>query len=153
MMSYSEYDQTLETSKAGASGIQILVLDDSPTDLRLMRCVMEDLKISYPVEYFERTFTLLSWLDRKMHNEGGAALIFLDWRLNQALTEENSLQLIKAHPMGAFSPVAVMSHSMNDRDQQRSRELGASYVFRKPDTYPQLLAKVGDVLREEYLLD
>lgn len=152
-MSYSGYDQTLESSNADTSGVQILVLDDSLTDLRLMRCVMEDLNIGYPVEYFERTFTLLSWLDRKMHDEGTAALIFLDWRLNQALTEENSLQLIKAHPMGALSPVAVMSNSMNHYDQQRSLELGANYVFRKPDTYPQLLSQVRKILKEEYLLD
>jgi CheY-like chemotaxis protein len=149
----NQYGEKVSETLLEHSGVQILVLDDSPQDLRLMRCVMEDLQVNYPVKYFDRVFPLVSCLDREMRIDGRASLIFLDWRLNQALSEENSLRVIKTHPVGLYCPVAVMSNSMNWADRKRSKDLGANYVFHKPSDYPRLLASVRRILKLEYLLD
>ena len=132
--------------------VQILVLDDSREELHLMRCVMEDLRVAYPVRYFERAFSLIACLDRQAHASGSAFLIFTDWRLNQARSQANNLAQIRQHHVGQLCPIAVMSNHLTEADRARCRDLGANYIFDKPADYEQLLHTVQGILRAEYLL-
>jgi CheY-like chemotaxis protein len=133
--------------------IQILILDDSRQELQLMRHVMEDLGVPYPVQYFDRAFSLLAFLDRQRDQRGPASLIFTDWRLNQAISESDNLQLILAHPVGQLCPVAVMSNSLTDVEKTQCYQMGANHVFDKPADYATLLQRIRTVLEVELLLE
>src|SRR6056297_3821206 len=116
---------------------KILVIDDSETNLVLLKAVLED--AGYEVELaesakkahslFDRVKPDLILLDLLMPNEDG--FMFL------SKMEDGSSEL--------HIPVIVVTAYANEENKKRAKGLGASDVIEKPIDIPEFLFKINNV--------
>ena len=118
----------------------ILVIDDSETNLILLKAVLED--ADYAVELagsakeaysiFKKAQPDLILLDLLMPNEDG--FMFL------SKMEDGSSEL--------HIPVIVVTAYANEENKKRAKGLGASDVIEKPIDIPEFLFKINNVLND-----
>lgn len=111
----------------------ILIVEDNPADVRLMREVLRDLEPPVKIHVSTDGDDALLFLQRKSPYEHAPRphLIFLDFNLPK--TDSRALlRFIKSEDVLKLIPVAVLTTSDADRDVREAYELHANCYLRKP---------------------
>lgn len=128
--------------------LHIFLAEDNPGDVELVRESLREQNIEY-------TLTLASdgrEAKRLIQRVGMAEdaqcpdLVLLDLNLPKADGYE-LMDLLRAHPMCATTPVIVVTSSDAKRDRERAAQMGAVRYFRKPSELSEFL-QLGLVIRE-----
>lgn len=123
--------------------IRILIIEDNPGDVRLLRDALKELKA--PVEIrvaSDGAEGLRITLDNKYASEGWHPdLIFLDLNLPKIGGHE-VLARLKADPDKRLIPVIVLSSSRAENDVNRAYEAHANAYIRKPTSLDDLMRAV-----------
>lgn len=111
----------------------ILIVEDNPADVRLMREVLRDLEPPVKLHVAPDGEDALSFLQRKPPFEDAPRphLIFLDFNLPKS-DSRALLRFIKSEPGLKLIPVAVLTTSDAERDVREAYELHANCYLRKP---------------------
>jgi two-component system, chemotaxis family, response regulator Rcp1 len=118
---------------AGAEPIEVLLVEDSPGDVRLTREAFKDAKVHINLHVAPDGVEAMAFLKR----EGGHAnaprpdLILLDLNLPKKDGRE-VLQEIKQSPALATIPVVILTTSASEADVLRSYRLHANCYITKP---------------------
>lgn len=111
----------------------ILIVEDNPADVRLMREVLRGLEPPVEIHVAAEGDEALQFLQRQGQYQDAPTpqLIFLDFNLPKSDSRE-LLRFIKADERLRLIPVAVLTTSDADRDIREAYELHANCYLRKP---------------------
>jgi two-component system, chemotaxis family, response regulator Rcp1 len=111
----------------------ILIIEDSPGDVRLMREALRNVEPSITIHVAGDGEEALRFLRREGQHAGvpKPALIFLDFNLPKADSRE-ILRQIKEDRCLRLIPVAVLTSSDSEKDIREAYELYANCYLRKP---------------------
>jgi two-component system, chemotaxis family, response regulator Rcp1 len=118
----------------------ILIIEDNPGDVRLMREALRDVEPPVTIHVAhdgEHAFRLL----RGEEQSGGPlqpSLIFLDFNLPKS-DSRDILRQIKEHPRLRVIPIAVLTTSDSERDIRDAYELYANCYLKKPGNLDDFL--------------
>lgn len=134
LISYEGHGESLP-SKRG-----ILIIEDNPADVRLIREALRDLEPSVTIYVAGESEEALRILRCEGEHAGVAkpALIFLDFNLPKANSRE-ILRHIKEDRFLRLIPVAVLTSSDSERDIHEAYELCANCYLRKPSDLDSFL--------------
>lgn len=122
----------------------ILVVEDNPVDIDLMRRAFERRKLSNPLEIARDGVEALEFLDRWERAElAPPAVILLDIKLPKVDGLE-VLRRIRAHERFRHIPVVMLTSSNEDRDIATAYDCGANSYIVKPVDF----AKFVDVAEQ-----
>ena len=111
---------------------QILIVEDNPGDVRLMREALRDMNPPVTLEIAMDADEALAFLNRQKESGGVfPTLIFLDFNLPKAGSRE-LLRQLKSDQRFRLIPVAVLTTSDVERDIRDAYELYANCYLRKP---------------------
>jgi CheY-like chemotaxis protein len=111
----------------------ILIVEDNPGDVRLMREALRDIQPPVSIEVADDGDEALLYL-RKQGQHARAptpALVFLDYNLPKS-DSRGLLREIKADERLRLIPIAVLTTSDADKDIRDAYELSANCYLRKP---------------------
>jgi chemotaxis family two-component system response regulator Rcp1 len=123
----------MKSSGAGAGAIEVLLVEDSPGDVRLTREAFKDAKVYLNLHVVADGTEAMAFLN----HEGKHAdvprpdLILLDLNLPKKDGRE-VLKEIKESPMLTTIPVVILTTSASDEDILRSYRLHANCYITKP---------------------
>ena len=121
-------DQLVEP--AGIKPFEILVVDDSPDDIRLIRDAFSLWKGSRHVQVFLNGAEVLNHFQN--HSQASLPdLILLDWNL-PGVNGEQVLEYAKQDKRLRKVPVVIFTSSSAPADRLRATELGAARFVTKP---------------------
>jgi two-component system, chemotaxis family, response regulator Rcp1 len=111
----------------------VLVIEDNPADVRLMKEALRDSGLNVKLEVAFDGEQALNFLNREgpFGNARRPSLIFLDLNLPQG-TSKDILRFIKSDPGLRAIPVAVLTSSDAEGDIREAYELHANCYLRKP---------------------
>ena len=127
MLSYEDSGTSLFQSRV------ILVIEDNPGDVRLMKEALRDTALNVTLEVVDDGEKALAFL----HHQGDfstvrrPSLIFLDLNLPKGTSKE-VLRHIKSDPDLRIIPVAVLTSSDAEHDIREVYDLYANCYLRKP---------------------
>lgn len=107
----------------------LLVVDDSPDDVELLRIALDDHHIANNVDVVCDGVEAIEWLGDESHPL--PAVVLLDLNLPR-LGGIEVLRRIRADARTAHLPVVVLTSSREERDLIESYELGVNSYVRKP---------------------
>jgi CheY-like chemotaxis protein len=119
---------------------KILVIDDSETNLVLLKAVLED--AGYEVELAESAKKAHSLFDRVKPD-----LILLDL----LMPNEDGFMFLSKMDNGSadfLTPVIVVTAYANEENKQKAKGLGAKDIIEKPIDIPEFLLKINNALNE-----
>ncbi len=131
-----------------SKAIEILLIEDSPTDAMMTQEAFADSKIHNVLHLVENGVEAMAFLRR----EGGYAaaprpdLILLDWKLPKKSGEE-VLQEIREDPALTTIPVVILSTSKAEEDVLKSYNLHANCFITKPvefDTFVEVVHSIRE---------
>lgn len=133
------------TEPAGIKPFEILAVDDSPEDLRLIREAFSLWKGSRRVQVF------LNGVEALDHFKNGSAdilpdLVLLDWNL-PGIRGEQVLEHLKNDKRLRDIPVVIFTSSSSPSDRLRATQLGAARFITKPldiDEFFNVIAGLED---------
>jgi len=117
---------------------KILVIDDSETNLVLLKAVLED--AGYDVILAESSRDALSH-----YGTNKPDLILLDLLMPQ----EDGFMFLERLRNGSVQlevPVIVVTAYANQENEQRAKNLGARDIIEKPIDIPEFLTKIGNAV-------
>jgi CheY-like chemotaxis protein len=111
----------------------ILVIEDNPADIRLMKEAIRDCGIDVVLEAAQDGEQAMQFLKRENGHENARrpSLIFLDLNLPKGASKD-ILRFLKTNPDLRMIPVAVLTSSDAERDIREAYELYANCYLRKP---------------------
>jgi two-component system, chemotaxis family, response regulator Rcp1 len=111
----------------------ILIIEDNPADVRLMREVLRDLEPPVAIHVAAEGDDALQFLRREGPHENAPMpkMIFLDFNLPKSDARE-LLRTIKTDVSLRVIPIAVLTTSDAERDVREAYELHANCYLRKP---------------------
>lgn len=120
--------------------IDILLVEDNPGDVEMMRLAFEEAKLANPLHVASDGLQALAYLRREppFENAGRPQLILLDLNL-PGIDGRDVLQEIKSDPRLRRIPVVVLTTSREEADVCRSYDLHASSYIPKPLSVPDLI--------------
>jgi len=126
--------------------VEILLIEDSPSDVRLTVEAMKEGKISNHLSHVEDGVEAMAFLNRQGQYADAARpdLILLDLNLPRKDGRE-VLAEIKQHPRFKSIPVVVLTTSRAEQDVLRSYELHANCYITKPVDFQQFLGVVKSI--------
>jgi CheY-like chemotaxis protein len=126
--------------------IEILLVEDSPGDIRLTVEAFRDAKIENRLGVATNGVDALARLRRELpyENERVPDLILLDLNLPRKDGREVLTEL-KADPHLKRIPVVILTTSREETDLLRAHELGAAAYITKPVDFDQLISVVKEV--------
>lgn len=132
--------------KSSAQGIEILLVEDNPGDVRLTREALKDGKIINNLHVAEDGVDALAFLRRegKYHNAVRPELILLDLNLPKKDGRE-VLAEIKADEALKRIPVVILTSSAAEQDIVRSYNLHANCYVTKPVDLDQFINVVKSI--------
>ncbi|OZG74886.1 hypothetical protein BTA51_00300 [Hahella sp. CCB-MM4] len=137
---------------------QLLVVDDDPEDLLLIRTAVKRSNTPFTVKSFRdgeelmEALHLLSENDQEVELFSHSTIVFLD--LNMPKKDGRScLRDIKNNSKLASLPIIVFSTSESGEDIMNSYELGANSYICKPDDLASLERIIGEVYRYWFSLN
>jgi CheY-like chemotaxis protein len=136
------------SNEAPASPVyHILVIEDNPSDVFLIREAIKESHISATVQIIADGEEAARFFDDADENAASPCptLVILDINLPRRQGGYVLDHLRKSHRLGN-TPVIVVSTSASANDQQRMIDLGANAYFHKPSVYADFM-KLGDVVR------
>jgi two-component system response regulator len=134
----------------GDDGVEILLVEDNPNDVRLALYAFAEYKIANRVqvvrdgaEALEFIFCTDRYAQRKQ--DSGPKVILLDLKL-PLVDGIEVLRRVKARPSTRMIPVVVMTSSREERDIVDSYELGVNSYIVKPvdfDQFAEAMKQLG----------
>jgi len=128
------------------SGVEILLVEDNPNDVRLALHAFEEQKIANQVhvvrdgaEALEYIFCTGAYAEREITN--GPRVILLDLKL-PLVDGIEVLRRVKSDPRTQMIPVVVMTSSREERDIVDSYKLGVNSYIVKPVDFDQFAEAV-----------
>lgn len=124
---------------APAVAVNVLLVEDSPADVYLVREAMKAEGAPFHIQVAEDGELAMEMLDR-VEAEGGPAPDVLLLDLN--VPRRDGIQILERVRRSARCrdiPVVVMSSSDSPVDRQRALSLGATQYFRKPSTLDEFM--------------
>ena len=126
----------------------ILIIEDNPGDVRLMREALRDFEPPLAIQVAGDGEEALRILKGQGPHAGGPkpSLIFLDFNLPRA-DSRDILRQMKEDPRLRLIPVAVFTTSDSERDIRTAYELYANCYLRKPgdlDGFLKTIAAAAD---------
>lgn len=112
---------------------EILIIEDNPADVRLMREALCDLQPPIGIHVASDGEEALLFLGRAGHHMAAPqpSLVFLDFNLPKSDSRE-LLRRMKADEQLRLIPVAVLTTSDAEKDIREAYELHANCYLRKP---------------------
>lgn len=134
------------------SQFQILLAEDNPADVYLVRKALETADLAESLEVVDDGEKAVTYIEEADRNEKAPRpdLLLLDLNLPRKSGHE-VLARLRLSPNFGDIPVVVISSSGSPRDQASAMGLGANHYFQKPSEYHQYMQLgniVKDVLRE-----
>jgi CheY-like chemotaxis protein len=130
---------------------RILLAEDNPADVYLIRVALEEHGIDLPLEVVSDGKEVLQIIESEPRSDGASlSLIILDLNLPRHDGIEIMQRLLENGRM-AQVPVVVLTSSDSPRDRTLAHSLGAARFLRKPSNLEQFLglgAAFKDVLRQ-----
>ena len=128
--------------------IQILLVEDSPSDAELTRAALKEAKVSNQVSHVEDGVEALEFVRRqgKYAQAPRPDLILLDLNLPRKDGRE-VLEELKAEPDLQLIPVVVLTTSQAEADVLRSYQLHANCYVTKPVNFERFLEVVQSIER------
>jgi DNA-binding response OmpR family regulator len=135
----------------GVGVVRILVVEDNPADVFLIRQALVGKPVQFRVHVAEDGEKAIQFIGAFESDESAAPLdlIVLDLNLPRVSGLE-VLQRVRSSEKCALTKIVVLSSSDSTADRAASAQLGAIRYFRKPADLDEFL-KIGDLLVE--LLD
>lgn len=123
--------------------LEILLVEDNPGDVRLMREALRERRVRYHMSVVEDGEQALAFLHRlpPFQEARRPDLIFLDLNLPKKDGREVLAEL-KEHDSLRRIPVVVLTTSDADRDVQRAYELHANCYVKKPVDLDRFLSVI-----------
>ena len=127
--------------------LTIIVVEDNPLDVYLIRWVLTAHQLPYELQVIENGDYALDVFDQLAQQEHlrSPTVVLLDLHLPQ-LDGREILRHIKAIPLGSEIHVVVVTSSKNPADQQESLALGADAYFVKPYHLNEFM-QLGDLIK------
>jgi two-component system response regulator len=131
------------------TALRILVADDNPDHRELLRLALRELGCSAEVTIAANGIEALDVL----FEDGEAArtprarlpaLVSLDIKM-PSIDGFEVLRRMKQHPLTRAIPVIMSSSCDEAQDCETARALGAERLVRKPNTYAELVAVIGEL--------
>lgn len=127
-----------------ASTRPVLLVEDNPVDVDLMRRAFSRRKMNNPVEVARDGEEALACIGRWERGEPTPLLILLDLKLPRVSGLEVLAQW-KAHAVSRAIPVVVLSSSAEDNDIQAAYDLGANSYIVKPIDFARFLEVAAQI--------
>ncbi len=126
--------------------IQILLVEDSPTDAKLTLTALNLAKVANTVSHVEDGAAAMDFLKRQGTYSGAPRpdLILLDLNLPKKDGRE-VLEELKSDPNFCTIPVVVLTTSKAEQDILRSYELHANCYITKPVNFDQFLEVIKSI--------
>jgi len=126
----------------------IVVVEDNPADVLLIRKALEEKGIKCSLTCFENGETAL----RNLSQQGRLLpdLILLDLHLPMA-DGVDVLGKIRGMPRFSNVPIVIITSSESPSDRQRTARMGAARYIRKPSRLEDFLREVGTGVEEMLL--
>jgi len=124
---------------------QILIIEDNPADVDLLRRAFAEHGMTAPVVALEDGEQALEFL-AGLRSPPGIALVILDLNLPK-LDGIEVLSRFRAHPLMGQVPVAVFTSSGSPAEKNRALALGVQAYLRKPIELDEYMA-VGAAFRD-----
>jgi len=126
--------------------IEVLLVEDSPSDMKLTLTVLEKAKMANRVSHVEDGVEAMEFLRRqgKYADAPRPDLILLDLNLPRKDGREVLAEL-KAEPKLATIPVVVLTTSKAEQDVLRSYELRANCYITKPVDFNSFLEVIQSI--------
>ncbi len=126
--------------------IEILLVEDSPSDVKLTLTILEQAKMANRVSHVEDGVAAMEFLHRQGEyaNAPRPDLILLDLNLPRKDGREVLAEL-KTDPQLATIPVVVLTTSKAEQDVLRSYELHANCYVTKPVDFTSFLDVVQSI--------
>ncbi len=125
--------------------LNILLIEDSPSDIRLVREALKENSIPVKVTVARDGIEAMDYLHQA---EGGAIsrpdLVLLDLNLPRKNGRE-VLAEVKGSPTLRQIPVVVMTSSRSDEDVQQAYQLNANCYITKPADLPEYVKVVRSI--------
>lgn len=134
-------------AEPGSFSNYILLAEDNPSDIQLVREALEDRKVLcdlHVVQDGERALHFIERLDRDS-TLNCPALLLLDLYLPR-WNGEHILQRLRASERCGQTPVVIMTSSKRPSDLEKAARHAALHYFLKPATLDEYLS-LGDVVR------
>jgi CheY-like chemotaxis protein len=128
--------------------LRIMVAEDNPADVVLIREALNEHCLSYSIQVFEDGAEAASFLKRiQLETDAGCPdLALLDLNLPKVEGHE-LLRMIRTHSVCSSIPVIIVTSSNSAGDRDAAARSGASYYFRKPSSLGEFMA-LGNIVRE-----
>ena len=129
-----------------SSPINILIVDDSPGDVRLLREAMKEITLSYNLHTVSDGGLALEFLHRAGIYVDAVRpdLILLDFNMPKKNGRE-ALMEIKSNERLRSIPVIVLTTSASEKDILLAYQLGANCYITKPSELDQFLKVIKSV--------
>ena len=127
--------------------LTIIIVDDNPVDVYLMRWVLDAHELSYDLQVIahgDDALEVVAHLATQEHRRS-PTIMLLDLHLPQ-LDGKEVLRHLKAIPTGAEIRVVVVTGSTDPRDRRDTLALGADAFFVKPFQLTPFM-QLGDIIR------
>lgn len=132
-------------SKWKSTGIEVLLVEDSPDDYELTRNVLEEngIKYHHAKDGEEAVFFVTALLDRTMPDE--IHLILLDLKLPK-LNGLEVLKRIRADKRSHNIPVVILSSTDDEKEITEAYDLGANSFVIKPIEFEKFVRILGSIV-------
>jgi CheY-like chemotaxis protein len=113
--------------------LTIIVVEDNPVDMYLIRWVLKAHELSYDLQVIENGDHAMEYVNQLSHEERrrSPTIMLLDLNLPQRDGRE-ILQRVKSIPQGSDVRVVVVTSSNNPTDRRETLAMGADVYFIKP---------------------
>ena len=127
--------------------LTIIVVEDNPVDIYMIRWVLRAHELSYNLEVIENGDHAMDYVNHLADQERrrSPTIMLLDLNLPQ-LDGIEILRHVKANPFGSEIRVVIVTSSKNAADQQETLALGADAYFVKPYHLNEFM-QLGDVIK------
>ena len=116
----------------------VLIVDDEPAVRRTVRSALES--AGYECAESENGAAALAWLE-----ENKADAIIADYHM-PVLGGLKLLERVRAKLDGTSPPVIMLTGSLEEKDKQKARDLGAYAIVDKPCNFRELVITVGEAI-------
>jgi CheY-like chemotaxis protein len=127
--------------------LTIIVVEDNPVDIYLIRWVLQAHELAYELEVIENGDHAMDYVHQLAHEEclRSPTVVLLDLNLPQ-LDGKEVLRQVKAVPQGSDIRVVVVTSSTNPTDRRETLAMGADAYFVKPYHLNEFMA-LGNLIK------
>jgi CheY-like chemotaxis protein len=128
--------------------LTIIVVEDNPVDLSLIRWVLEAHQLSYELQVIEKGDYAMNYVNALAQQERrrSPTIMLLDLHLPQR-EGRAILQRVKRIPEGSDLRVVIVTSSKNPADQRETRAMGADAYLVTPYHLNKFM-QLGDLIKQ-----